>query len=182
MNKNNDLKAFFFFFLVLCFLSADAQLSQCSWLPDKCGKLSQSELVVSHPGRGSDTWGAVSGVAGLLETLLGDSRPERVLPDSRNSAAPPSTSELQVLTKVTLREGSSSVCYPDPPPISSPNWQALLSTCWGFFQLIHWKACNTRTLVPRHPSAHLTTQLKASRKVPDAPLSMRFSRQEYCSR
>ena len=47
MNKNNDLKAFFFP-LVLCFLSADAQLSQCSWLPDKCGKISQSELVVSH--------------------------------------------------------------------------------------------------------------------------------------
>lgn len=50
MNKNNDLKAFFFFFWFSASLSADAQLSQCSWLPDKCGKISQFELVVSSPG------------------------------------------------------------------------------------------------------------------------------------
>lgn len=48
MNKNNDLKAFFFFWFSAS-LSADAQLSQCSWLPDKCGKISQFELVVSSP-------------------------------------------------------------------------------------------------------------------------------------
>ncbi|KAK2103131.1 hypothetical protein P7K49_016987 [Saguinus oedipus] len=32
--------------------TGDAQLSQCSWLPDKCGKISQFELVVSS--RGTD--------------------------------------------------------------------------------------------------------------------------------
>ena len=82
-------------------------------------------------------------MAGLLETLLGDSRPEHVLPDSRNSAAPPSTSELQVLTKVTLREGSSSVPShsflhlggaPFPIPLSSYQIIVQISVACQFFQ------------------------------------------------
>lgn len=47
MNKNNDFKAFPFFFWVSAFLSADAQLNGCSWLPGKCGEMGQFELKIA---------------------------------------------------------------------------------------------------------------------------------------
>lgn len=74
MNKNNDLKAFFSWFSA--FLSADAQLSQCSWLPDKCGKISQFELVVSSPG----TEAQINEGLSQVWQLIFPSAPERVEP------------------------------------------------------------------------------------------------------
>lgn len=143
MNKNNDLKLFFFS-LVLCFLSADAQLSQCSWLPDKWGKSANLSWLAIQA-EALDMRGCP---AGLLETPAG-----RFLA----RVCPPRLQELsrtlpllgfQVLT-VTLREGSSSVCYPVHPHILLTD--SFLSTSLGFFQPLFSEKPTTPDPHPGHP-------------------------------
>lgn len=88
MNKNNDLKAFFSPGSLLPFCRCSAEPVQLA--PDKCGKISQSELVVSHQA-GLRYMRAVSGVAGLLETcweILGQSVSSQT-PGTQQNPLPP---------------------------------------------------------------------------------------------
>lgn len=73
MKKKNNLKVSFFFFFsswFSAFLSTDAQLDQCSWLPDKCGEISQFELVVSGAGTEGQIRGGGVGLLSVWELVF----------------------------------------------------------------------------------------------------------------
>lgn len=122
MNKNNDLKALFFFWFS-SFLSADAQLSQCSWLPDKCGKISQFELVVSSPGTEAQineglpqVWQLI--FPSVLKWFSASTRP----PGLQDLTGAPFYFLAHILIGVTLEDassftGSSSPSHPPPDKV-----------------------------------------------------------------